>query len=141
MRIKADTGAKTGAIDVASFEELPGERVRFTLRTRRPKGETQVDDASEGRTIEAPLARRGRVRSAFGRTHDRLFVETTLTLGGVTKTIELGLVCRKNMISRVLLGRKALEGDFLVDSGRRYLLGGPRRGKRRAKKTATPEAT
>jgi hypothetical protein len=114
--VKADTGARTGAIDVAEIEELPGDRVRFTVRVTRKTGRVS-------RHLEADISRRSRVRSAFGQAHDRLFVETTVRMGEVSKTVELGLVCRKNMLCRVLLGRKALEGDFLVDSGLRYVLG------------------
>lgn len=122
--VKADTGARTGAIDVAEIEELPNNRVRFAVRVTRKTGKVS-------RHIEARICRRSRVRSAFGHAHDRLFVETTLKLGEVTKTVELGLVSRKKMLCRVLLGRKALEDNFLVDSGRRYLLG---RKPRQAKK-------
>lgn len=127
IAIKADTGARTGAIDVAEIEELPGDRVRFAIRVSRVSNK-------KSRHIEAKIARRTRVRSAFGHAHDRLFVETTLKLGNVTKTVELGLVSRKKMLCRVLLGRKALEGDFLVDSGRRYLLG--TKPSKKTKKTA-----
>ena len=130
--VKADTGARTGAIDVAEIEELPGDRVRFTIRVTRKTGKVS-------RHIEAKIARRSRVRSAFGHAHDRLFVETTLKLGGVTKVVELGLVSRKKMICRVLLGRKALDGTFLVDSGRRYVLGKPkRRPKKRTDVSSQP---
>ncbi len=123
--VKADTGARTGAIDVAEIEELPDNRVRFTVRTTRKTGRVS-------RHIEADISRRSRVRSAFGHAHDRLFVLTTIRLGEHSKTVELGLVSRRKMICRVLLGRKALEGDFLVDSGHRYLLG---RKLRKPKKT------
>ena len=138
IAIKADTGARTGAIDVAEIEELPGDRVRFAIRVSRTSNK-------KSRYIEAKIARRTRVRSAFGHAHDRLFVETTLKLGKITKKVELGLVSRKKMLCRVLLGRKALEDDFLVDSGRRYLLGKRHTTKKKvagesvAKKVAKPK--
>ncbi len=122
--VKADTGARTGAIDVAEIEELPGDRVRFAIRVTRKTGKIS-------RHIEADISRRSRVRSAFGHARDRLFVHTTIKLGEVVKTVELGLVSRKKMLCRVLLGRKALESHFLIDSGRRYVLG---RKPRQAKK-------
>ena len=34
IRAKADTGAKSSAIDCGEIIELPGERVRFTVRLR-----------------------------------------------------------------------------------------------------------
>lgn len=126
---KLDTGARTGAIDVTELEELPGDRVRFAIRLKRKSGEMS-------RHLEAPISRRARVRSAFGHSHDRLFIETTVRIGPVTKRVELGLVSRRKMLCRVLLGRKALDGDFLVDSGRRYVLGRARRRKSSAPKAS-----
>jgi hypothetical protein len=129
--IKADTGARTGAIDVADLEELPGDRVRFQVRLNRKTGRLS-------RAIETDVVRRATVRGATGHAHDRLFVETTLRLGPVKKKIELSLVCRRRMLCRVLLGRRALEGDFLVDSGAKYLLGDGRAKKRTNDEQAVP---
>ena len=108
MRAKADTGARSSAIDCAEIKELAGERVRFTVRLNRK--DTKLV------TLEEPIALRKRVRSSTGQGHDRIFVETTLELAGRQKRIMVSLVCRKRMIHRMLLGREALGGDFVVDS-------------------------
>ena len=108
MRAKADTGARSSAIDCASIEEIPGNRVRFTVRLSRKSERTL--------TLEEPIAMRKRVRSSSGVGHDRYFVETTLRLGAREKRILVSLTHRKRMIHRMLLGREALTGDFLVDS-------------------------
>ncbi len=117
---KADTGARTGAIDVANLVELPDNRVRFDVVLDRSPNS---DRERMRRTIEATIARRSRVKSSFGASHDRLFVETTLHLGPVRKTVQLGLVNRKNMLCRMLLGRVALAPEFVVDPARRYVFG------------------
>ena len=117
---KLDTGARSGAIDVSEIEELPGDRVRFAIRLKRRSGEAS-------KHLEAPISRRTRVRSAFGHARDRLFIMTTVQIGPVIRRVELGLVCRRKMLCRVLLGRMVLDSDFLVDSGRRYVLGRRRR--------------
>jgi hypothetical protein len=109
LKAKADTGARSSAIDCAELEELPGNKVRFTLRLSRKKENFKV--------LEAPIAARKRVRSSTGQGQERLFVETTMTLMGRKKVIRVSLVCRKKMIHRLLLGREALAGDFLVDCG------------------------
>jgi hypothetical protein len=119
---KADTGARTGAIDVANLKELAGGRVRFDLVIDRA-------DPAGHITVTTDIARRTRVRSSFGAAHERLLIRTRLKLGPVTKMVELGLVCRKNMLCRMLLGRAALEPEFLVDSSRRYLFGAAARRK------------
>jgi len=108
MRAKADTGAKSSAIDCAEITELPGERVRFTLRLDRREKKLI--------TLEAPIAKRTHVKSSTGHGHDRIFIETTMRLGEVEKRILMSLSCRKRMIHRLLLGRTALGGDFIVDS-------------------------
>lgn len=109
IRAKADTGAKSSAIDCAEITELPGERVRFTVRLDRKEKKLV--------TLEAPIAKRMHVRSSTGHGHDRIFVKTTLQLASIEKTILVSLVCRKNMIHRLLLGRTTLSDHFLVDSG------------------------
>jgi hypothetical protein len=108
IRAKADTGAKSSAIDCADITELPNDRVRFTVRLDR-KQERML-------TLEEPIQLRKRVRSSAGQGHDRIFVETTLRLGDVEQRILVNLVCRKKMIHRMLLGRETLGDAFLVDS-------------------------
>ncbi len=113
---KIDTGARTSVIDVTQIEELPGDRVRFAIRVDRQGGGEPI-------RVEAPVVRRTRVKSSFGATHDRLIVSTLMRLGTIEKPIELSLMSRKYMLCRMLLGRKALEPEFLVDASHRYLFG------------------
>jgi hypothetical protein len=131
LRAKVDTGARSSAVDVSHLEELPGDRVRFELVARRGEKEKR-------RIIEAEVVRRARVKSSLGRVHERLFVETTVRVAGRTFRTQIGLVNRENMISRMLLGRRSLEGRFWVDSGRTYLHGrGPRATKKHTKEKET----
>jgi len=116
IRAKADTGARSTAVDVLGLEELPGDRVLFNVALSRNNRDKLVQ-------VEANITRRTRVRSAHGTTQDRLFVETDIRIGPIEKRVELGLVCRKKMICRMLLGRTALSGSFLVKSDERFLFG------------------
>jgi hypothetical protein len=104
---------------VENVRELGGGRVRFDVRLHRRRPERRV-------TVEAQIQRRGRVRSTTGKTEPRLFVAVGIRVGPMRRRVELGLVDRKNMIYRMLLGRSALAGAFLVDAGRRFLLTGAR---------------
>ncbi len=108
MRAKVDTGARSSAIDCGEIIELPGDRVRFTVRLDRKQRKLV--------TLEEPIKLRKHVRSSTGQGHHRIFVETTLRLAGVEKRIVISLVCRKTMIHRFLLGREGLGGDFLINS-------------------------
>jgi len=111
---KADTGARRSAIDVQNIVELSGERVQFDIALHRKNRDfTQ--------TIVAPIAHQTHVRSSNGQQHERYFVETQIKIGSKVKTIELSLVNRRNMSCRMLLGRKALEDSFLVDSQQTHL--------------------
>ena len=123
---KVDTGARSSAIDVSHVEELPGDRVRFEVISDRGGRVKRYP-------LEAPITRRTRVRSSFGTTHDRIFVEVTVRLAEREFRTEVGLVDRENMICRMLLGRKSLEKLYRVDPGRCYLHG-KRRHRRRPRR-------
>ncbi len=107
LKAKADTGARSSAIDCAEITELPDDRVRFTIRLDR-KDKKLI-------TLEADIIARKKVRSSTGLPTSRIFVETQLRLAGVEKRVVVSLVCRKRMIHRLLLGREALAKDFVVD--------------------------
>lgn len=136
MRAKMDTGARTSALHVENIREVGHGRVRFDVRLHRRHLDRRV-------TVEAPILRRGRVKPSSGDAQSRIFVRARLRIGNVEKDIELSLVDRGKMIFRMLIGRSALAHDFLVDTGRRYLLGRPARpgGKKKPKKKASSRAS
>ncbi len=115
LHAKMDTGARSSAIDVASSQILPKGRIRFEVVLDRKKKD-------RNRIIEASISRRTSIRSSTGETRNRLMVLVHVKIGPIVKLVEFSLVCRKNMLCRVLLGRRALEGDFLIDSTRKYSL-------------------
>lgn len=123
LRAKVDTGARTSALDVDEVVPLPGGRVRFAVVLRR--------DRSRRIRVEERVSRIARVRPSSGVSQTRYFVETTLRLGDVEKRVELSLVPRRGMLCRMLLGRTALAGDFLVDPDAAYRLGRLRAGRDR----------
>ncbi|MEZ4226853.1 MAG: RimK/LysX family protein [Polyangiaceae bacterium] len=127
LRAKMDTGARSSALHVENIEEIGGDRVRFDVRLHRKKVDRRV-------TVEAPIARRGRVRPSSGVSQSRIFVVARVRIGGVEREVELSLVCRERMIFRMLIGRSALSHAFLIDTSRRYSLGRPKRKKTKKKK-------
>ena len=124
LRAKVDTGARTSALHVENIVLLPRNRVAFDVVLHRQQRDRRI-------RVRTKISRRGRVRSSTGHLTERIFVETTLQLGPVEKTIELSLVDRKKMIHRMLLGREALHGPFLVDVAHRMLVSRKRRKKRK----------
>jgi len=119
VRAKIDTGAKTSAIDVAQIEFIGEDRVRFEVVAR-------VTPQRKTRWVEATLARTSRVKPSSGDSRDRVVCVTRMRLGELEQEIELGLVCRQGMLCRMLIGRTALAGHFLVDSSQKYRITSPR---------------
>ncbi len=109
---KVDTGALTSALHVEDLEVVGGNLVQFNVITSRKHAHRAV-------RVIAPIIKWARVRSSTGHYTERCFVRTNILIGTVEKEIELSLVSREKMQYRMLLGRKALEKDFLVDVSRR----------------------
>ena len=70
------------------------------------------------------LGERG-VRNSGGKREMRPVIETTVELMGVSWMIELTLADRDAMGFRMLLGRQAVRGRFLVHAGRSFAGGRP----------------
>lgn len=113
MLAKADTGARSSALDVKNIRELSGGRISFDVVLDRK-------DRSRTKRVVAKIAHQKHVRSSNGQVHERYFIITRIRIGTKIKKVEFSLVSRKSMVCRILLGRKALENDFLVDSSRKY---------------------
>jgi hypothetical protein len=112
---KSDTGARGSAIDARRIEPTDEGTVRFEVVLQRKAGKVQT------RSLTAPVSGQTRVRSSNGKVQIRYKVRTRLRIGTVEKEIEVSLVNRKHMLCRMLLGRTALEEDFLVDAKNKHL--------------------
>lgn len=117
---KVDTGAKTSALHVERIELLSRGRIRFDVVVHRDRRDRRVP-------VVARIVRRSRVKSSNGQFESRFFVRTRMRLGPIEKEIEISLVDRGKMVHRMLLGREALRGDFVVDVGKRHVLDAKRR--------------
>jgi ribosomal protein S6--L-glutamate ligase len=115
LTAKVDTGARTSALHVEHVRVLTRGRISFEVVVDRARRDRHVP-------VVARISRRARVRSSNGEFESRYFVETEISIGPVTKTIEISLVNRAAMNHRMLLGRTALARDFVVDVSRRHLL-------------------
>lgn len=115
---KLDTGAEWSVADADSVRQVErdGEaRVAFSLVLER-SGDRPIAIESE-----APLISWRRVRSSNGAIEERPVVRVVAGLGGLEFPLELTLTDRRNMSHRLLLGREALAGRFLVDSGAEFV--------------------
>ncbi|MDA0364262.1 MAG: RimK/LysX family protein [Chloroflexi bacterium] len=117
IKTKVDTGARTSslhAIRIRPFE-LDGRRmVRFVVHPQQRSTAREI-------TCEAPVLAERLVRSSSGKAERRYVIATTLEVAGTRHRIELTLAGRDAMGFRMLLGREALRGTYVVDSGRSFL--------------------
>lgn len=118
VRVKIDTGARTSALDVSSYElhqEANGlvAELRLALYRKHPE---------RVKVVRAPVLRMVVVSNSNGMKEQRPLIETRIRLGQATRTIQLTITNRCSMCFPVILGRKFLEGNFLVDVSRKFLL-------------------
>ncbi|MEM7755554.1 MAG: RimK/LysX family protein [Planctomycetota bacterium] len=114
VRAKVDTGARTSVIDVASIEERPDGTLRFEVVTRLTPTRKTV-------WVTATPARQSIVKPSHGVRQERHVCVTRIRIGEHEQEIELSLVCRAKMLCRMLLGRTALAGHFVVDPAHKYV--------------------
>ncbi len=129
VKAKVDTGARTSTLHAYGIEELErgGERwVRFRFHPR------QRDEEAEGEG-GAGLVGRRLVTASNGRSELRHVIETEAIIDGERFPIELTLSRRDAMGFRMLLGRRALQGRFIVDPRRSYRTAESREVRRRAR--------
>lgn len=120
MKIKVDTGARTSALhafEVTEFQKGDEDWVRFSVHPN-PRN---VDEVV---VCEAPVFDRREVTDSGGHTENRIVIQTTMGLGGVTWPIEVTLTNRDTMKFRMLLGRTAMCGQFVVDPSASFKCGG-----------------
>jgi len=113
---KVDTGARNSALHVEHLVELADNKVVFSVVLNN-------GERKKVKRITAEVLRWGRVKSSSGHYNTRCFVRTQIKIGPVCKEIEISLDGREDMNYRMLLGRSALRGDFVVDVGKQNVFG------------------
>ncbi len=120
VKAKIDTGARSSALhthDYEIYESDNGEqRVRFHLHPLKDREDVELE-------CDAPVTGMRVVKDSGGHAENRPFVTVVARLGEFEWPIELSLTNREGMRFRMLLGRTAVKGRFLIDTGRSYLLG------------------
>jgi hypothetical protein len=117
---KTDTGAFSSSIH--AFDIEPSERggeswVTFSVLPSRRNPDEII-------RCEAKVSDRRRVKSSDGSSY---FIRTELVISGTAFAIEISLANRASMGYRMLLGRTAIRGHFIVDPAGSYLTSKPPR--------------
>jgi len=119
IKAKVDTGARTSALHAFShrtFHERGVLMVRFRIHPVQRR--TDIEQECVAEVIDKRT-----VSDSGGHREKRLVIATPVELGGRRWEIEMTLTNRDNMQFRMLLGRTAISGNYVVDPGRSYLVG------------------
>lgn len=114
LKVKVDTGARSSCLHVENIKEYKTGHVKFDI---------VMGSKNRHRHIKTEIIKKGYVKSSNGERARRWFVQTIIKIGPVQKQVVFSLVDRTKMNFRALLGRKALEDDFIVDVNKSYALG------------------
>ena len=121
IKAKVDTGARTSAIHafaLKTYEKNGRPRVEFRMHPNQRDTDTVV-------VCDAAVIDRRVVTDSGGHKEERLVIETTLQVGEHAWSIEATLTARDDMLFRMLIGRTAMKGRFVVNPGRSYVVGKP----------------
>jgi len=113
IQAKIDTGAYTSSIDASNVVIFEPEK------GAAPYAEITFGVGEESTTVRAPVVAFRRVRNPSGHVTNRPIVEAVLSLGGKKFRTTINLHRREGMTYRMIVGRKALAGRFVIDVGRR----------------------
>jgi hypothetical protein len=122
IKAKIDTGARTSTLHtfyVQRFIEAGVKRVRFGVHPFQSR--TNVE-----RHCVADLSDEREVTDSGGHRELRVFIRVRMIIGAQQFPIQVSLTDRDTMRFRMLLGRTAMRGRFLVDPKRSFVAGEPR---------------
>ncbi|MET0065560.1 MAG: ATP-dependent zinc protease [Candidatus Thiodiazotropha sp.] len=127
IKAKIDTGARTSALHAFSLETYTQDDktlVRFGIHPLQKNTEFE-------RWCTAEVIDERVVSDSGGHQEKRYVIRTFAQLGKVRWPIEMTLTNRDSMKFRMLLGRTAMAGRFMVDPASSYLCGKPGRSQRK----------
>lgn len=126
IKAKVDTGADNSSLHafvMERFEEDGRSMVRFEVHPHQRKKKPSIPCVAE-------IVGERMVKNPGGRAERRPIIRTTLIVAGEEFEALVNLTTRDEMTFRMLLGRRTVRRNFVIDPGRSYL------GERPSKKAA-----
>lgn len=117
IKAKVDTGADNSslhAFDLELYEEDGRQMVRFDIHPRQRKSTPSIPCVAE-------VVGERMVKNPGGRAERRPIIRTTLVVAGEEFEAVINLTTRDEMTFRMLLGRRTVRRNFVVDPGHSYL--------------------
>ena len=130
IKVKVDTGARSSSLHAFDLHEFRRDGVTWVRFQVHPVQRKRIKAVE----MEAKVLDHRSVRSSSGKAAIRPVIVTNVELLGFTWPVELTLASRDEMGFRMLLGREAFRRRFLVDAGKSYYGGKPKRKKRSKQK-------
>lgn len=118
IHMKVDTGAKTSCLHAFQLEPFDKDGQPWLRIFMHPD-----QDSLREHVCEAPVFEQRAVTDSGGHTEIRYVIKTQLKLGAFEQTVELTLTNRDTMKFRMLLGRQAMRGHFIVNPEASHRLG------------------
>lgn len=119
IKTKVDSGARTCALHATGIRYIKNSEgvtwVSFQVM-HKPFGY---------RRVRAPLIEKRRVKSSMGHSSLRPVIMTEIQLGDEVWSTEITLVNRDPMGFRMLIGRQALRGRYLIHPSRSFMQSKP----------------
>jgi hypothetical protein len=119
IKAKVDTGAKTSALHAFHIEHYQKDSVdmlKFLVHPVQKNLQLVVE-------CHSPILDQRKVIDSGGHTEMRYVIESLVSIGDKSWPIELTLTNRDTMRFRMLLGRRAMKYDAIVEPGASYLNG------------------
>lgn len=118
IKVKVDTGARTSSLHVSELKIIARNNKEYAHFLIHPKQKSAKPEIK----ARARVVEHRKVRSSTGHASVRPVILTKLKVGDHVRKIEVTLVNRDLMGFRMLLGREATRGDFMIDPGQSYML-------------------
>jgi len=127
IKVKVDSGARSSslhAVELRLFDRDGEQWVHFKVHPVQRSRAESVE-------IKAMILEFRYVKNTSGVAKMRPVIVTDIELLETVWPVELTLASRDNMGFRMLLGREAFRGRFLVDGGTSYYGGRPKRQRKK----------
>jgi hypothetical protein len=117
LQVRVDTGAKTSSLHVDNIEKTLIDGVHSVTFDIHP------DSHNVDRIVSctAPISDIRKIKSSNGTAEQRYVIETPVTLGSESWSIEITLTDRSDMSYLMLFGREAIGKRFLVDPSKVFV--------------------
>ena len=115
LKAKLDSGAANSSLDATNIERFRRDGARYIRFT------VTDPDSGEDLMLEKPLVRNVRIVRHSGQHQRRPVIKMPICLGDRSMEVEVNLIDRSNFIYPMLLGRSAMKGFALIDSGETFM--------------------